>query len=103
MLRDEPAQHRAVHAADNDRADLLRLPIAHAGHGDLVRHRSAAGEFPAPLVAHVLDLAADERLVGFDGAEEHAGAVAVPHLAEPVSQVPGGLLRDTEVAVKLHA
>ena len=77
--------------------------ILHAGDGDLVRHRAAAGEELVPLVAHVLELAADERLVGFDRPEERGGAVGSPHLAEPVRQVPGGFLSDAEVAVELHA
>ena len=75
-------------------------PVADADHRGLAT-RAAPDVQPLAGVL-VAFLAADERLVDLDRAGEDA-LVILERLVDAVAQVPGGLLRDPEVAPELHA
>lgn len=87
---DELAQRLACYGSDDADSDLVRVTVLDAGDGRLIRERATPLEQLAPARAHGLDLAADERLIGLDRADEHfvLVMVAAPHLTDPVRQEP---------------
>ena len=103
---DEWNQRRRVGRFHNVCADVVGSPILRANHGRLAnRTTSRVGQRRALGVAHVPSLAAEVRLVHFDrpGVPAAAAVAADPRLADAVQHEPCGRLRDTQIAVQLHA
>ncbi len=103
MVLDESLQRLRVGRLDDCRCDLIRLAVLRA-HDRRLADRPAARvrQFLALRVAHVLPLAAHVGFVHLDRPREQL-AVLGQCGTQSLSQKPGGLLGDSQVAVELHA